>query len=502
MQIDLTKLDRQRQSSLKWRDARGIGALDLTPRFGKTFLAIQFIINPHLRVNNDNNVIIVVPSDIIVKHWIENLKSYGEHLSRITVLSVSSAIDGKLSSICTLLIVDEIQKFLTPARKEVIDGTIIKHDYRLALTGTYPYGISWVEELYPVVDKITEEEAVEHKWISPFVEYNILLELPQVDKARYERFSKPIYETLEMFRPIVSMLTREEGKRLFESEFDLIQACHNGFSTNSLRGDSIYITYDKLCNTLAQLLGWHTNLDITIPENDELNKLWSPHAIHNRAKVFMDYIKKRNEILIDHPAKMHMIGEIINMNTVPTICFNESTKFADSITEYINARFNPIYKAICYHSKIESRPMIDPTTGEFFLFTSGDRKGTPKIFGKDSIKKIVIQGMREGYYQFVSTAKALDEGVDIPTLEQVICTGGSTNPMTYQQRTARGKTIDIYNPTKITRIFNLVFDDFVNSEGELIKSRDKTKLIARQIQSTSTIHWIKSLDEINFVDTE
>lgn len=501
MQIDITKLDRQRQSSLKWRDARGIGALDLTPRFGKTFLAINFIINPHLRINNTNTVKIVVPSDIIVKHWIENLKSYGEHLGRITIISVNSVINDSESE-CTLLVVDEIQKFLTPGRKAVIDGTLIKHNYRLGLTGTYPYGIPWIEELYPVVDKITEEEAVANKWISPFVEYNILLELPQVDKARYERFSKPIYETLEMFKPVVSMLTREEGKRMFEDEFDLIQACHNGFSTKNLQGYDIYITYDKLCNAIAQLLGWHVDLNITIPENEELNRLWSPHSIHNRAKVFMDYVKKRNEILIDHPNKMHMIGEIINRNSVPTICFNESTKFADSVAEYINARFNPVYKAVCYHSKIESRPMIDPTSGKFFLFTSGDRKGTPKIFGKDSIKKIVIQGMREGFYQFISTAKALDEGVDIPVIEQVICTAGTTNPLTYQQRTARGKTIDIYNPNKITYIFNLVFDDFVNSDGELIKSRDKSKLILRQSQSSSDIHWIKSLDEINFTDNE
>ena len=47
-----------------------------------------------------------------------------------------------------------------------------------------------------------------------------------------------------------------------------------------------------------------------------------------------------------------------------------------------------------------------------------------------------------------------------------------------------------------------MFDDFVNSDGELIKSRDKAKLILRQIQSSSDIHWIKSLDEINFTDNE
>ena len=502
MELDITRLERQKEAANKWRVAAGIGALDLTRRFGKTFTAIEFIINPHLNANLDAKVIVVVPSEIILLHWKDNLLNYWNNIGKVNVYTVNYIQVNNLELDCTLLIVDELHKFTTPDRKAVIDGTKIKHKYRLGLDGTYPYGVQWIEELYPVVDKITEDEAIANKWISPFVEYNLLLELPESDKVKYEKFSKPIAETLSMFKELLPNLTREEGRPIFDDEFALITACYSGFATIDLYGKNTWITYDRLCNTLAFMKGWHVNLDISIPVNNELHQAWSPIAIHGRAKNFIDFIKRRNDILINNDVKLKVIGDIIHKNLVSTICFNESTKFADRVADYINARFYPIYQAVCYHSKIDSRTVIDPTTGDYFKFTTGDRKGQPKILGKETIKKIVIQGAKEGYYKFISTAKALDEGVDIPIIEQVICTAGTTNPLTYQQRTARGKTVDFYNPNKLTKIINLVFDDFTNSEGEVIKSRDKTKLILRQRQSGANVRWINSVNEINFTNNE
>lgn len=502
MQLDITRKDRQQEGANKWRTAKGIGCLVQPSRFGKTFGAIEFIINPHLAVNIENKVVIIVPSEIIIKQWEDNLKSYCSELDRVMLVTSHYLANKEITIDCSLLVVDELQKYDTAERKAMIDGTAITHKYRLGLTGTYPHHVEWIKELYPIVDELHEDEAIENGWTSPFIEYNILLELPAADKARYERFTKPIQESIEITKPLLSILVREEGRRIFDSELSLLQACSSGFNAVTLQGYTKWITYDRLCNTIAGMMGWHTNLNITVPENNQLNTLWNPNAIHTRGKVFMDYIRKRNELLIDNPVKLQVVGEIIEMNKVPTIVFNESTTFANSIVDYVSARFAPDYKAACYHSRIDSRTMIDPTTGDYFKFTTGERKGLPKILGKDSIKRIVIDGFRNGFYDCLSTAKALDEGLDLPNIEQVICTGGTTNPMTYQQRTARGKTIDDYNPNKVTKIFNLVFDDFVNSSGELIKSRDKTKLILRQQLSGSTIKWIKNTNEINLMVTE
>ena len=98
---------------------------------------------------------------------------------------------------------------------------------------------------------------------------------------------------------------------------------------------------------------------------------------------------------------------------------------------------------------------------------------------------------------FLSTARALDEGLDIPTIEQVITTAGTANPVQYAQRNARGKRVDIYNPNKVTRILNLYFDDFIGASGNIVKSRDKQKLVAKQRERNSTVIWLHDLSDIS-----
>lgn len=503
MELSITKTERQRIGAEKWRANFGIGTLNWPPRFGKTFGTIEFIANPHLHNNTANSIVILTPSEIIAKQWKDNLISYCEDITRVKVYTASHfASNPEVKDVCTLLIVDELQKFTTDERKTLIDGNRIIYHYKLGLTGTYPKDIDWINNLFPIVDTIEEKEAIDNKWISPYIEFNVVLELPYADKVKYEKFSKPITETLTMFKPLLDVLVRENKIRLFENEFDLIYACKRGFQTVSLTGIDKWITYDALCNTIAYMKGWHTELNISIPENKLLHETWSPIAIHNRAKQFTEYIERRNNLLVNNNVKLEMVANIISRNRVSTIIFNESTEFADRISDYLNAKFDGLYRVACYHSKMDSRTMIDPTTGDYFKFSTGDRKGTPKMLGNKSIKNIVIEGFKNGFYHALSTARALDEGLDVPIIEQVICTGGTTNPLTYQQRTARGKTVDFYNPNKITKIFNLVFNDFENESGELIRSRDRTKLVLRQKETASSVKWITDLNEINFSTTE
>lgn len=500
--IDQSKFERQKEGADRWRFNKGIGTLNYVPRFGKTFTAINFIINPHLKAKEDNYVIILVPSEIVARVWHDNLKSYCDAIDRIEIRTINSCQNETAVLKCSLLIVDELHKFVSDERRSYIDGTFINHIYRLGLTGTYPFDkeYSWLHELYPIVDTIEEREAIDKGWISNFIEYNILLELSDKDKITYKKLSEPIAEILDLFRNKYKYFLIPGGT-LMPDDFSLIQACYSGMKAKSLDGNDIYITYDKICNTLAGLMGWHRNLDISDELGKQINDYWSPNAIHEASKKFMDFIRKRNNILINNEVKLNVVKEIVSKYHYPTIIFNESTDFADAITEAIN-NDSDYHNAICYHSNIESRPIINPATNSYYLYTTGERKGEPKVFGKKTIKNMVIEGTRTGIYTIISTAKALDEGLDIPNLEVVICTAGTTNPMTYKQRTARGKTVDIYNPNKTTKIFNLVFNDFLDdpdSEGnrKTILSRDLQKLKARQRESGNHIYWISELSQVD-----
>lgn len=498
MELNFDKADRQKKSAIRWRDSGGKGCLHLTPRFGKTFLSIEYIINPYLAANRESICVIITPSEAILLNWKDNLESYCEYNDRVHLVTINYLVINNIESECGLLVVDELHKFTTSDYLSYIIGDKIKHKFRLGLTGTYPFDNKVIKEYYPIVDTITEKEAIENCWIAPFIEYNILLNLHPADKEKYVIYSARINEIIYSFKDLHKLFVREANRLMFEGEFDLICACHSGFKTTSLTGEDMYITYDRLCNTLSTMLGWNINLNIAEEKNKILHENWSPIAIHAKAKTFMEYIRLRNDILIDNDVKLEAVLKIIEYNKTSTICFNESTKFADKIADAINLKFED-YNAVCYHSNIDSRSMIDPETGRPFTYKAGDRAGLPKILGKTSIKKLIIEWSRKGYYKFISTAKALDEGIDIPIIDQIICTAGTTNPITYQQRTARGKTIDIYNPNKLTKIFNLVFDDFDNN-GEIIKSRDKSKLMLRQKKSANIVTWIKSIEDLKNIE--
>jgi superfamily II DNA or RNA helicase len=84
--------------------------------------------------------------------------------------------------------------------------------------------------------------------------------------------------------------------------------------------------------------------------------------------------------------------------------------------------------------------------------------------------------------------------LNIPNIECIICTSGDINPSTYDQRVARGKTIDFLNVDKKCTIINLFIDDFILND-EYVSSRDKEKLESRQINVKNAI-WLENIQDL------
>ena len=314
------------------------------------------------------------------------------------------------------------------------------------------------------------------------------MELSDEDKIGYIKFSEPISETLRLFKNCHKLFKLQEEIYLFKDEYDLIQSCYSGKKIS--KG---YIKAYIIREQLASKMGWSKKLDLSTSQGKALEDYWNPVNLEIRTKTFVNFVRKRTEIIHNNTIKLNAVLDIYNKFPNKTICFNESIDFAERIKDSI--RFTLNMSAICYHSKIISSSLIDPNTNQYYLYMSGAKVGEPKMFGKKAILDDMLKGMINGKYNFLSTARALDEGIDIPNLEQIITTAGSANPIQYSQRSARAKTIDCYNPSKIARIINLYFDDF-QSEGETIRCRDKQKLRLRQKFSNSNVNWVNSLDDV------
>lgn len=487
MEINQSKLARQELGATRWKDNNGVGTLNYTMRFGKTYSAV-LICQKMIARNNNIRVAICVPSEVVKNVWNNYIDDYFLN-NNVVVFSAYQIINKEVKDSFDLLIFDEVHKFVTDKYFAIIEGYYLTGKFKLGLTGTFPIKDKGVmlSKYLPIVDKITEQEALNNGWVNEYVEYNLKLELSDDDKESYIKLSEPISRVTNMFRgsrylfPIPGT-----DKYIFNSDYDVIESCRKG---KKYPGGYIEA---KLCREkLAKRKGWTNQLNLEYALNQQLQDYWSPEAIEANVKYFNDFVRKRTELISNNSVKLIAVLNLYKKFPVSTICFNESIDFAEIIATEIN--YITPTKAVCYHSEIASRTLINPDTKDIYRTA----KGEPKIFGKKRLKDDVLNGTLAGRYKFISTAKALDEGLDIPNLEQVITTAGSANPTQYQQRNARAKTVDIYNPDKVARIINLYFDDFIDtSTNSLIVNRDKSKLISRQRTNNNEILFVESIDEI------
>jgi len=469
--LDESKLKRQYESLMKWRNAGGVGTLNLVMRFGKTMVGL-LAVNKMLEKNPKVDVCIAVPSVTVKDEWYNQIKTFtiNDLTPFIRVYTANQLLDEDLKIDCDFLIIDEVHKFTSDKRLRILRRETVKSKYLMCLTGSMPGG-DMKEKIIayaPIIDTITEAEALRNNWISNFLEFNVPLQFPDNDKIEYRSYSTIIKDTLNKFKDMYKLFRYKDRSLMYDNDFNLIMSCYSGKAT-----PYGYLTPDIVRAGIVGKQSW----------NPDLAKEWSDEHIKQQAMKFNKAIAKRNDLLIHNIVKLNAVLTIFRHNPVSTICFNESTKFADVITDAINNNIGRT--AICYHSNIETAALIDPSTGQWITYGErSTRAGEIKKFGKDSLKKLAIEGMKIGTYTFLSTARALDEGLTLPNLGQVITTAGTANPMQYAQRNARGKTVDAYNPSKVTKIYNLYFDDFtiLNDDGEpeFVKSRDKTKLYLRQ----------------------
>jgi len=456
----ITRNSRQAQCITTTIDNDFNGILDLSVRFGKTRVGVA-IANAYMFKNPGKSVVVIVPSIAVKLMWekeVEEQKSEN-HITIATSYQTLS-INGYLR--IGLLIVDECHKFISPETYRLINGDIVKYDKIIMLTGTLPHKdlLYKLTSIVPIIDTITEKEAIANNWVSNYVEYNIALELTDNEKERYVKYTKDMSLLFAKYKSVYKFITYANAQ-LFDNEFTLLYSITRGFK-NKIIG---YIHSDLIKQAISNKMNC----------NSDANALWSIDVITNDGKLFTKSVNNRNTIMAASNLKLKAVLYILNKLKLKTVIFSESVGLADRIADEYNKLFPN--KAISYHSKIESKPLIDYNTGDFYRYKGGLKAGEPKVFSKDKQLEYIIAAFDAGFIDVISAVKALDEGITIPGVESIITTSGSMNPIQYDQRTARGKTY--VNEDKVAKIYNIFFDDF-NLDGIMYNSRDKEKLMSRQ----------------------
>lgn len=454
--IDKSKYLRQLRCVVKWVKGKARGTVVAATGVGKTFIAFIAIVKMKKRHLNATTIIIV-PTTVLKDQWEKQIESL--KLKNVTVYVINSVALNTLKYDCDLLVLDEIHMMASEQFSKVFQ--LVKYKWILGLTATIERldGKHVLLQKYaPVVDTITQKEAVLKGWISDFIEINVPVNLSRKEIEGLENLDKQIRYYMSKF-----------------GDFDIMRNC---------------MIFEK-AKAFAQLHYPHQDTNSTASE------------IVKWAVQGQRHIKKRQEFLYNTERKVEVAVELVNEFGLKTIMFSQSTQFADTVSEKLGD------KAVTYHSNIKSQTRLlvkekifkKQDSAENFKKLKEKAKiekipegykviwKEPKVFGLKVLKEEAIKLFKDNRtnVSVISTAKALDQGFDVADTELGIDGSRTSNPTQHTQRTGR-----------IAR--NYTYKDGTKKRGVYINlyvpnSRDEGWLRACQKNNPERVIWANNVEE-------
>jgi superfamily II DNA or RNA helicase len=285
----LSRDERQEEGRIKWIKNKCVGTLVYPTGTGKTRTALKCLRSvlskyPQLRV------LVVVPTENLKEQWEPQLDEWGIGLNS-EVQIINTVIKRHWQT--DILVLDECHRYSSDTFKEVFNK--VKYKYVLGLTATFERLDEKhiiMEKYCPVIDKITTEEALVNGWISDFKEYQVLIDVDDIDV--YKQYNKEFTEHFEFFN------------------FDFNKAM-------SCVGPKGFINRAKLRDEMC-------------PKGSEEQRKQVFKNITYHATAFMRVIQKRKAFINNHVRKLELAREIIAARpNAKIITFSNNVSMAESI---------------------------------------------------------------------------------------------------------------------------------------------------------------------------
>lgn len=154
-------------------------------RLDKTRTAVMAIMKV-LKAKPDAKVLIVVPTDVLQKQWMNDYVIKYNLIKNCEVRIINSVI--KMSWDVDLLVCDECHMFCSETFQEVFN--CVSYNMILCLTATLERLDGkeiLIKTFAPVCDIVTIEDSQQNGWLSPYKEYVVLLD---VDLTEYNKWNQ------------------------------------------------------------------------------------------------------------------------------------------------------------------------------------------------------------------------------------------------------------------------------------------------------------------------
>lgn len=282
-------------------------------------------------------------------------------------------------------------------------GLLDKAKFKLVLSSNLFTGkLEQLNNLVPRVGSYTQASVDEIRSSRPVKEMLVPLVIDEDSnlKKKLDYYNKEISTAIAIF-----------------GDFETIKIARLGNSNTNSSSMAV-------CYNIARQNGWNENLDMTIQFNIEIDELYSPNALKERASGIYEIIRSRSLALASSDEKLSYILKIVEDNVDKNILIiNKHGDFANEVTKYINDNnhYNSCYN---YHDKVENVPAIDDNGNEV-LIKSGVNKGKPKMLGVKSQKNLAQKLMNKGAIHILSTNAAPDKdlavNIDVVVITSPLC---------------------------------------------------------------------------------
>lgn len=382
---------------LNWRDKGGIGTAIIPPPLNDKVMVLGILQRMYARSPTCDSLIIV-----------NDFKERRELIEFLTTQEDTGNNDEFKK-----LIQDKYLKILTEdfvsknnirypnliivykplAFTDTIFGFVARSRFKLVILTKFSSNVAETTKLYtvcPVLDSFKQNEIELVRTSTPVEEYQIPISMEDdtVNLELLAKYDEYITTSINIF-----------------GSFDIMQQCRVG-------NKQLNISAATICNDISRENGWNEHLDMSIEFNIEIDRLYNPINLRERASQTYEIIRLRSQLLSDYQEKLKTILDIVNENKDKKILIiNKRAEFASKVTEYLNS-FSA--DEICgnYHDKAEPIQTYD-ANGNPRCYKTGVNKGKPKLLGAQAQKTSNEKLFNSNLLNVLSTSSAPDKTLNV-----------------------------------------------------------------------------------------
>ena len=271
-----------------------------------------------------------------------------------------------------------------------------------------------LSKICPILDEFKQKEIDELRTNPPVEEMwvGVDIDTDNEEGKLLDYYNKEITTTLNIF-----------------DNFENIKRARVGDS-------SLNMSSSEFCNRIAHDNGWNDHLDMSIEYNQEIDKIYNPNNLRDRAKNCYEIIRLRSQLLSDFNSKLNEIYKICKENEGKRILvINKRGEFAAKVTAYLNSKFDNV---VCgdYHNKVENI-ILRNKDGSPVLVKSGINKGKPKEIGYKAQMTLNQQKFNNGEINILSTSNSPDKDLNIDIDIIIITSPSCENLKSYLYRLSK-----------------------------------------------------------------